>query len=57
MKLRMTPKQQMWSNVFKCAVERSNIYFQDKDLDRHAREHSTVMLAIQKGEGFLQELL
>jgi hypothetical protein len=57
MKLRMTPKQQMWSNVFKCAVERSNIYFQDKDLDRHAREHSTVMLAIQKGEGFWQELL
>ena len=57
MKLRLTAKQQMWANIFKCAVERSNIYFKEKDLDRHAREHSTVMLAIQKGDGFWKELL
>ena len=47
----------MWANIFQCAVERSNIYFIEKDLDRHGREHSTVMLAIQKGEGFWKELL
>ena len=47
----------MWANIFQCAVERSNIYFREKDLDRHGREHSSVMLAIQKGEGFWKELL
>jgi len=47
----------MWANIFKCAVERSNIYFKENDLDRHGREHSTVMLAIQKGDGFWKELL
>ena len=57
MKLRLTQKQQMWANIFKCAVERSNIYFKENDLDRHGREHSTVMLAIQKGDGFWKELL
>jgi hypothetical protein len=57
MKLRMTPNQQMWSNIFKCAVERSNIYFKDKDLDRHAREHTTVSLALQKGDKFWMQLL
>jgi hypothetical protein len=53
----MTPNQQMWSNIFKCAVERSNIYFKDKDLDRHAREHTTVSLALQKGDKFWMQLL
>lgn len=57
MKMRLNPNQQMWANVFKCAVERSNIYFADKDLDRHAREHTTVVLALQKGEQFWKELL
>lgn len=57
MKLRLTPNQQMWANIFKCAVERSNIYFKEKNLDRHEREHSTVMLALQKGEQFWKELL
>jgi len=57
MKMRLTPKQQMWANIFKCAVERSNIYFRAKDLDRHAREHTTVTLALQKGEQFWKELL
>ena len=57
MKLRLTPKQQMWADVFRCAVERSNIYFKEKDLDRHAREHTTVVLALQKGEQFWRELL
>ena len=52
----MTTKQQMWSNIFKCAVERSNLYFPD-DLDRHAREHTTVALALQKGDQFWIELL
>ena len=47
----------MWDNVFKCAVERSNLYFVDKDLERHAREHTTVVLALQKGEEFWKELL
>jgi len=57
MKMRLTLKQQMWANIFKCAVERSNIYFHEKDLDRHAREHTTVTLALQKGEQFWKELL
>jgi len=55
--MRLTPNQQMWANIFKCAVERSNIYFKDKDLDRHAREHTTVSLALQKGDKFWIELL
>ena len=57
MKIRLTPNQQMWANVFRCAVERSNLYFAEKDLDRHAREHTTVCLALQKGEEFWRELL
>lgn len=57
MKLRLTPRQQMWADVFHCAIERSNIYFKEKDLDRHGREHSTAMLALQKGEQFWKELL
>jgi hypothetical protein len=57
MKIRLTPNQQMWANIFRCAVERSNIYFDAKDLDRHAREHTTVVLALQKGEEFWRELL
>ncbi len=57
MKIRLTPNQQMWANVFRCAVERSNLYFADKDLERHAREHTTVVLALQKGEEFWKELL
>ena len=57
MKIRLTPNQQMWANVFKCSVERSNLCFADKDLDRHAREHTTVVLALQKGEQFWKELL
>ena len=57
MKLRLTAQQQMWANIFRCAVERSNIYFEEKDLDRHAREHTTVVLALQKGDEFWRELL
>ena len=57
MKLRLTPNQQLWANVFKCAVERSNLYFANKDLDRQAREHTTVCLALQKGEEFWREIL
>jgi hypothetical protein len=57
MKLRMTPKQQLWANIFSCAQQRSDIYFLEKDLERHAREHSTAMLALQKGEQFWKELL
>jgi hypothetical protein len=55
--MRLTPKQQLWANIFSCAQQRSDIYFLEKDLDRHAREHSTVMLALQKGEQFWRELL
>ena len=57
MKIRMTPNQQLWSNIFKCAQQRSDIYFKDNNLDRHAREHTTVILALQKGEQFWKELL
>ncbi len=57
MKIRLTPNQQMWANVFRCAVERSNLYFENKDLERQAREHTTVVLALQKGEQFWKELL
>ena len=57
MKLRMTQKQQMWANIFRCAVHRSNECFDQGDLDRHAREHTTVVLALQKGDEFWRELL
>jgi hypothetical protein len=57
MKLRMTLKQQMWANIFKCAVYRSNEYFDQGDLDRHAREHTTAILALQKGDQFWKEFL
>ena len=57
MKLRLTPKQQMWSNIFRCAVERSNFYLAEKDLDRHKREHITVVLSLQKGDQFWKEIL
>ena len=57
MKLKMTPTQQLWANIFYCAQQRSDIYFLEKDLDRHAREYSTAMLALQKGEQFWKELL
>jgi hypothetical protein len=57
MKTRLTPTQQMWANIFRCAVERSNLYFKEKDLDRHAREHTTVVLALQKGDQFWKEVL
>jgi hypothetical protein len=52
MKLRLTPNQQMWSNIYECAIQRSNEYFLQGDLERHAREHSTAMLAIAKGDKF-----
>ena len=55
--MKLTQNQQMWSYIFRCAVERSNIYFKEKDLDRHAREHTTVSLALQKGDEFWRELL
>lgn len=55
--LRLTQKQQMWANVFKCAMERSNLYFKNKDLDRHAREHTSVVLALQLGDEFWREIL
>jgi hypothetical protein len=57
MKLKLTQKQQLWADVFRCAVERSNLYFADKDLDRHQREHTTVILALRQGNQFWRELL
>jgi hypothetical protein len=57
MKFRMTPNQKLWANIFSCAQQRSDNYFLEKDLDRHAREHSTAMLALQKGEQFWKEFL
>jgi len=57
MKIRLKPNQQMWANIFQCAVERSNIYFKENDLDRHAREHITIALALQKGDHFWKKLL
>ncbi len=55
--MRLNQNQQMWANIFQCAIQRSDIYFKEKDLDRHAREHTTVVLALQKGEKFWKELL
>ena len=57
MKPRLTQNQQLWADVFRCAVYRSNLYFADKDLDRHAREHTTAILALQKGEQFWMKFL
>jgi len=57
MKMRLTIKQQLWGNVFRCAVERSNLYLAENDLDRHAREHTTVVLALRQGDEFWRELL
>jgi hypothetical protein len=57
MKNPLTPNQQMWANVFNCAVKRSNLYFAEKELDRQAREHTTVVLALQKGDEFWREIL
>lgn len=55
--MRLTPNQQLWANIFQCAIQRSDIYFKEKDLDRHAREHTTVVLALQKGDKFWMQLL
>jgi hypothetical protein len=57
MKLRLNPKQQLWTDVFRCAVERSNLYLVENDLDRHAREHTTVVLALRQGDEFWKEIL
>ncbi len=57
MKLRLTPKQQLWADIFRCAVERSNLYLAENDLDRHAREHTTVVLALRQGDEFWREIL
>jgi hypothetical protein len=57
MKLKLTQKQKLWSDVFRCAVERSNLYFADNDLDRQQREHTTVILALRQGNEFWRELL
>jgi hypothetical protein len=57
MKMRLTIKQQLWGNVFRCAVERSNLYLAENDLDRHAREHTTVVLALRQGDEFWREIL
>ncbi len=57
MKLRMTPKQRLWADIFRCAVLRSNEYLDIGDLDRHAREHTTAVLALQKGDQFWKEYL
>jgi len=54
MKLRLTPKQMMWANIFSCAVDR---YLQCCDTERGEREHTTIVLALQKGDGFWKELL
>lgn len=47
----------MWANIFKCAVERSNLYFNEKDLDRQKREHTTVVLALRQGDEFWKHIL
>jgi len=44
----------MWDNVFSCAVDR---YLQCLDNERGEREHTTIVLALQKGDGFWKELL
>ena len=54
--MKLTQNQQLWADIFRCAVNRSNIYFTENNLDRHAREHTTVVLALQKGDQFWREL-
>ena len=56
MKSKLTSNQKMWADIFRCSVERSNLYFPD-DLDRHQREHTTAILALQKGDHFWKEFL
>jgi hypothetical protein len=57
MKLKLTQKQRLWADVFRCAVERSNLYFAENDLDRQQREHTTVIVALRQGDEFWRELL
>jgi hypothetical protein len=57
MKLRLNYKQQMWSDVFRCSVERSNLYLAENDLDRHAREHTTVVVSLRQGDEFWRDML
>jgi len=44
----------MWTNIFSCAVDR---YLHHCDTERGEREHTTIVLALQKGDGFWRELL
>jgi hypothetical protein len=57
MKLRLTIKQQLWVDVFRCSVERSNLHLAENDLERHAREHTTVVLALRQGDEFWRDML
>ena len=57
MKLRLTPRQQLWGNVFRCSIERSNLYLAENDLNRYAREHDTVVLALRQGDEFWRDML
>lgn len=53
----LTPKQKLWSNVYDCAIERSNIYFKEDNLERHKREHTTVMMTFGLGDSFWMKKL
>jgi hypothetical protein len=55
--MELTRNQKLWANIFSCAQKRSDLYFKEKDLDRQAREHTTVALALQKGEQFWKKFL
>jgi hypothetical protein len=57
MKLRLNQKQQLWVDVFRCSVERSNLNLAENDLDRHAREHTTVVLSLRQGDEFWRDML
>jgi hypothetical protein len=50
MEQKLTPEQIMWADVFRCAQLRSEICFKEKDIPRYIREHTTIILALQKGD-------
>jgi len=55
--MNLTANQRLWANIFACAQKRSDLYFKEKDLNRQAREHTTVALALQEGEQFWKQFL
>lgn len=43
-----TESQLMWDNIRTCALQRSNLYLENNDIDRYERENTTVEMATKK---------